>query len=626
VTQQHQPAARRAQVLLTVGFSFAFAALIGWLVVIQIRSGSALTRRAERQHTVVKTIPPFRGHIVDRIGRPMAVTVDGCTVFADPKFIHQYGRSDDNAEATPPRDGDAGALSAALASLADAQYVDEKYQANRARVARELAPLLAMKQADVEALVGADPHKQFVRLKRGVDGATRDAIEQLHLRGVGFQSEGLRCYPNGSLAAHLVCGVGADNQGLGALEYQYDDQLRGSAGQRVLDVDGRRRAVWIRSDGYVPARDGQLIVTTIDLAIQSFTEKALATAVERYKARGGSALVMDPSTGEILALANCPSFDPTQYAQTDPYVARNRLLTDPYEPGSTFKCFIATAALQAGVVKPNESIFCYNGHVVIDGRRMTDHHPFGSLSVQDVVVRSSNIGMAVLGKRLGNERLYEACVRFGFGTKTGVTLPGEAPGMVYPLERWHKWSATSIPMGYEVLVTPLQIATAFSAIANGGQLMKPSIIRSLCAADGTVVEDHSEPIVVRRVMSEETARYMRHEVLHEVVWGDHGTGKQARIPGYGVFGKTGTAKKKNPTGRGYSSNLYVGSFIAAAPLDNPRVVVMVIIDEPQKSIAYYGGTVAAPAVREILAKCLGYLHVPPDEPARVASSSPQRSQ
>ncbi|MBN2584732.1 MAG: penicillin-binding protein 2 [Planctomycetes bacterium] len=624
MTQQHASAARRTQLLLTVAFSLVFLALIGWLAAIQICSRDALTRRAERQHTVHKTIPPFRGYILDRHSRAMAATVDGCTVFADPKFIHQQGTptgADRNTDRQPSghtasRDGQA-----AMTCLADAQSIDDMYRSNRLHVAQQVAPLLAMNAEEVETLVAADPHKQFVRLKRGVDGPTREAVQSLGLRGIGFQSEGLRCYPNGTLAAHLVCGVGVDNQPHGGLEYQYNNQLRGSSGSRVLEVDGRRRAVWIRNDNYTPARDGQLVVTTIDLAIQAFTEKALATAVTRFKARGGSALVMDPATGEILALANYPTFDPTEYAEADPYVSRNRLLTDPYEPGSTFKCFVSTAALQAGVVKPNEKIFCHNGFAVIDGRRMTDHHPFGSLTFQEVVIRSSNIGMAVLGKRLGNEQLYEAVCRFGFGEKTGVSLPGESSGLVYPLDRWHKWSATSIPMGYEILVTPLQIATAFSSIANGGQLLRPSVTRYVCAADQTIVEDHREPVVVRRVMSEETARFMRHKVLHEVVWSDIGTGKQARIPGYGVFGKTGTAKKKNPHGGGYSSELYVGSFIAAAPLDNPRVVVMVVIDEPQKSIAYYGGTVAAPAVREILAKCLGYLDVPPDEPARLAAAT-----
>ena len=329
---------------------------------------------------------------------------------------------------------------------------------------------------------------------------------------------------------------------------------------------------------------------------------------------------MNPGTGEILAMANHPSFDPAQYDQADPYAVRNRMLTDPYEPGSTFKCFVATAALQAGVVRPDERIFCHNGFVVIRGRRLHDHHPFATLTFQEIVIRSSNIGMAILGERMGNQRLHEAVRRFGFGERTGISLPGEAPGRVYPLNLWSNWSATSIPIGYEILVTPLQLVTAFSAIANGGLLMKPRIVRYTCAPDRTVVHDMSDPVIVRRVMSKETSRFMRHQVLREVVKSPLGTGKRARIPGYRVFGKTGTAKKRDPDGPGYSNRLYVGSFIGAAPLENPRIVAMVLIDEPDKSIGYYGGTVAAPAVRQILARSLGYLNVPPDDQQSIARS------
>ncbi|NIA21970.1 MAG: hypothetical protein GWP05_08425 [Anaerolineaceae bacterium] len=621
---------RRAQLLLAVVFSLVFAGLTGWLVAIQVRSGDKLSRRAERQHTVRRRIEPFRGAIVDRFGRPLAMTIDAYLAFADPRIIHQEQRRRNAADVSataglPQGDVDHRSTAAALAGLATAERIDDSYARNRARVARRVGPLLGMNVAKIEALIAADPHKRFVRLKRGLDRPTREAVEALGERGIGFQAEGRRQYPAGTLAAHLVGGVGADNQGLAGLEYRFDEVLRGSAGSRTVVVDGRRRAVWIRPDDYRPARDGQLLVTTIDLTIQSFAERALARAVDKFKARGGSALVMDPASGEILALANYPTFDPARYNEAAPYALRNRLLTDPYEPGSTFKCFVATAALQAGVVRPNEKIFCHNGSVVIRGRHLRDHRPFGTLTFQEIVIRSSNIGMAIIGERMGNQRLHEAVRRFGFGRRTGLSLPGESPGLVYPLDKWSKWSATSIPMGYEILVTPLQIATAFSAIANGGLLMKPRVVRYTCGPDRKVVRDMSAPIVVRRIMTEETSRFMRRQVLREVVRNPHGTGRRVRIPGYGVFGKTGTAKKRDPHGPGYSDRLYVGSFIGGVPLENPRIVAMVLIDEPRKSIGYYGGTVAGPAVREILARSLGYLNVPPDDQRRIASSRGQSS-
>lgn len=613
-----------------MAFSLAFAGLTGWLVAIQIRSGDKLSRRTERQHTVRRRIVPFRGAIVDRFGRPLAMTTDAYLAFADPKIIHQEERPRSAADASsaavlPQGDVDRRSTAAALAGLTAAERIDASYARNRARVARRVGPLLGIEVAEIEALIAADPHKRFVRLKRGVDRPTREAVEALGERGIGFQAEGRRQYPAGTLAAHLVGEVGADNQeGLAGLEYRFDEVLRGSPGSRTVVVDGRRRAVWIRPDDYRPARDGQLLVTTIDLTIQSFAERALARAVDKFKAKGGSVLVMDPASGEILALANYPTFDPARYNEAEPYALRNRMLTDPYEPGSTFKCFVATAALQAGVVRPNEKIFCHNGSVVIRGRHLRDHHPFGTLTFQEIVIRSSNIGMAIIGQRMGNRRLYEAVRRFGFGRRTGISLPGESPGLVYPLDEWSKWSATSIPMGYEILVTPLQLVTAFSAIANGGLLMKPRIVRYTCGPDRTVVRDTSAPIVVRRVMSEEISRFMRHQVLREVVRSPRGTGKRVRIPGYRVFGKTGTSKKRDPNGPGYSDRLYVGSFIGGVPLENPRIVAMVLIDEPEKSIGYYGGTIAGPAVREILARSLGYLNVPPDDDQRIASS-PDRS-
>jgi cell division protein FtsI (penicillin-binding protein 3) len=311
-------------------------------------------------------------------------------------------------------------------------------------------------------------------------------------------------------------------------------------------------------------------------------------------------------------MANYPSFDPDDFAGAPAYAVRNRLLTDPYEPGSTFKSFISSVALEEGIVHKGEEFDCHNGVYLVNGRRLTDSHPYGMLTFEQVVIKSSNIGMAQIGIRMGNDRLYEAMKRFGFGVSTGLGLPGEGRGLVHPLAKWTKLSSSSIPMGYEVLVTPLQMVTAWCAIANGGMLMKPHLLKAVYGPDGRLVADLAVPAPVRRVLRQDIADYMRREVFRGVVL--DGTARDAfKGCPYRVFGKTGTAKKRDPHGKGYSSDLFVGSFIGGAPLEHPRLVVFVSLDEPDRSLAYYGGTVAAPAVREILEKSLGYLRVPADQ-------------
>ena len=616
---------RRALALLGVVFCLAFLSLAGRLVYIQVASHEILSGLAEKQQSAHVDVYPCRGAVVDASGRPMATTIETYSIFADPKLIYdkqycQWQVAAADVE-SPARDAHAilarSQTAGLLASRGPAvRSADSPGAPCCSAAARKLAGALAMDAEEIERLIEENANGHFVWLKRRVDQPTRDAVRALKVPGIGIRPEGTRHYPGGQLAAHVLGTVGVENQGVDGLEYLLDGQLSGSRGHRVVRVDGKRRPIWIRPEDYHPSSDGRLLVLTIDLTIQMFAEQALRDTVERFGARGGAAVVMDPLTGDILALANCPSFDPQHYTEARDYDRRNRALTDPYEPGSTFKCFVAAAALEEGVVRPGERIFCHNGLHYVRGRRLKDVHPYGWLIFEDIVVKSSNVGMGIIGERMGNRRLYTAVRRFGFGERTGIRLPGEGTGLVHPLDRWSAWSATSVPMGYELMVTPLQLARAFSAIANGGLLMRPHLVRYAYSPDGQLVTDLSEPVVVRRALQQKTADFMRRRVLRAVV--ERGTGRRAAVPGYRVFGKTGTAKKRDPLGRGYSDTLFVGSFIGGAPLENPRVVALVVVDEPDCSIGYYGGTVAAPAVMKILQRTLGYLQVPPDDPAQMA--------
>ncbi|MDK1032338.1 MAG: penicillin-binding protein 2, partial [Planctomycetia bacterium] len=497
-------------------------------------------------------------------------------------------------------------------------------------VSRLVAPMLGVSARSVrDKLAGGVENQRFVWLKRRLPEEQAAAIRRADIRGIGLITEGLRVYPHGSLAAHVVGMVGKDCQGLEGIEFLFNARLRGHGGLRSVKADGRRRPLWAESsNGAAPGgtigtqelRDGQVIVLTIDRVIQGFVEAELNKTLEKYDAKAATSIVMDPQTGEVLAMASLPTYDPNNYADYSDEARRNRAITDPYEPGSTFKVFVAGAALATGVVKMDERIFCENGLWRYRSRRIHDHHSYGWLSFQDVVVKSSNVGMAKLGVRLGGERLRRAACAFGFGSRTGIFLPGEDPGFVQWPHRWSYYTTTSVPFGQEITVTPLQLVTAFSVFANGGRLLRPKIILGALDSQGRAVADLSDQTdVVAQVMPSAVANAFRDDILVDVI--ARGTGRKCKIPGYRVFGKTGTAQKTAPPGSeqgGYSHELYVSSFIAGASAlgeTSARVVVLVVVDEPDKSKGYYGGTVAAPCVKAILEKTLAYLGVPKRKPS-----------
>ena len=562
---------RRVATVLTFGLSLLLAALAGFLVYIYAASSGSLAARAARQHHMCIPIRPMRGNIVDARLRVLAGSQAIRSVFADPKVV-----------------------------------------ADAAEAAARVAPVLGLDRDAVYRQLAEDPDSRFVWLKRRVSAETADAVGRLKLPGIALVTEGVRHYPNGSLAAHVLGFVGVDEQGLEGLERVFDKRLCGRPGKAFVLADCRRRPIWMQPDHFVPAEDGQHLVLTIDAVIQAAAERAIADAVRTYRAKSATAIVMDPATGAIWAMANVPTYDPARYGQFPEDAWRNRAVTDMFPPGSSGKPFVAAAAKDAGVVRFGEVIHCENGFWPAANLHDAGH-AYGNLTFEEGIQKSSNIMMGKIGVRLGNERLHDALVAFGFGRKTGIWLPGEAPGLVFPTRRWTRLSTTRVPFGQEYMVTPLQLITAFAAFANGGRIMQPKILRGVLDNCGRAAVDLSEPQVVGRAMSEKTARGMLDRALVGVV--ENGTGKQCRIPGYKVFGKTGTAQKIDPDTKRISHTLYVGTFLGGVPAEDPKVVALVMVNEPDKSLGYYGGTVAAPAVKQILQQTLNYLGMEPGETA-----------
>lgn len=547
----------------------AMIALVGRLLYINVEDGPRLLARANDQQRSVIPLPARRGLVVDVRGRILAGTALQQSVFADPKLM-------------PDKQDAASAVARILGGSAVELGQD---------------------------LVAAGQRRFFV-VRRRIDDDQAAALKKSRVAGIGTFDEPVRTYPQGALASQLLGFVSVDGLGLSGLENQCEDWLRGDAGFKTIIRDAARRAFWLAEDGYEAPRDGYHVVLTIDSVIQSIAEREIQAVVDKYKAESGVAVVMDPQTGAILAMANVPTFDPNHYQD---YVAgsswrfRNRAITDPIEPGSTFKPFVASFALMDKVTHLGEIIDCEGGTWRDGARVLHDHHGLPPIPFEDVVARSSNIGMAKLGKRLGNTRL-QACLRaFGFGQTTGVDLSGDDQGIVLPAHQWTSFSTTSIPMGQEIGTTPLQMARAFCVFANGGMLVQPYVVRAILSSDGNVVQDYAPP-PARRAIPRKIADVMKDAILTRVV--NAGTGTQAALTHYQVFGKTGTAQIPRQGGGGYVPDAYVSSFIGAVPADEPRLVVIACVRKPVKSIGYYGGTVAAPAVREIMAASLAYLQVP----------------
>ena len=555
------------------GRALFVAAFIGfWMLVVcarliylQFSQYEHLANRARQQQQNAIETSPERGELLDRQERQLARSVQTVSLFLDPDGL-------------------------------DVPTLD--------RNAQELAKSLNLKRTDLTAEFrkAHANKKRFVWIARRLDADHASKIVALNLPGVQTQLEPKRYYPNGSLAAHVLGYVGLDGKGLGGVEQFYNAKISGEPGQLFLERDANGKPY----DGYeIAAKPGQTVVLTIDQTIQYQAEQALQAAVHQSRAKSGTVIVLDPRSGEILALANAPTFDPNRVSDAKPETRSNWALQNIYEPGSTFKVVAFSAALEKKLARVDDRIDCQMGAITVAGRVVHDHHPFGSLTIAEALAKSSNVAAIKLGIRVGDPTMYDYIRRFGFGSKTGIELPGETSGLLRKVERWQASSIGSIAIGQEIGVTPVQMVAAFGALANDGVRVAPHLIREVRDAGGNVVY-RAQP-EQRRVISAETAIALR-GMLEGVTLS--GTAKKAQLDGYSAAGKTGTAQKIDPKTRSYSATKFVGSFVGFAPVSNPQVVIIVVIDEPGG--AYHGGDVAAPVFREVAEQILPALGVEPD--------------
>lgn len=531
---------------------------------LQILQGEKLRRLGERQHLKEWTILPKRGTIFDRGGEPLALGLEAHSVYARPRRIEE-------PEAA----------------------------------ARSLARALGLKVEEVEQkLSGRSP---FVWLKRQISPKEAENVKSLSVEGVGMFYEPKRYYPQGRLAGQLIGFVGRDSQGLEGMERRYDAYLRGEAGSSVVERDALGRRVLVRGVEGLRMLPGADLQLSLDIAIQHLAEKELEETVKKFHAKAGSVIAVEPFTGEVLAMAHYPFFNPNEPEHPSSGRWRIRAITDSFEPGSTFKAILAAAALEEGVVEREDLFFCEFGKYAYGGKVIHDTRPHGWLSFAQIIQYSSNVCAVKVGEKLGKERYFRYIEAFGFGRSTGIDLPGEAAGFVRPPSAWSAVDLATHAFGQGIAVTPIQLVMAYGAIANGGFLMRPFIAQRAVGPGGAVLM-RNQPHVVRRVISERTARTLT-SVLRGVV-SDGGTGAMANLEEFAVAGKTGTAQKPDLSRGGYAPGKSIASFIGFVPADEPRLVILVLIDEPEKSA--YGGLVAAPAFRNIARGALRHLGVVPE--------------
>jgi cell division protein FtsI (penicillin-binding protein 3) len=552
---------------------FVAALIVFWmlgisarLVYLQVSRHDNLVERARQQQQDAVETMPQRGPLLDRQERELARSVETISLFVAPDEIP-----------------DSGSVECTVNSLSRALGLDRKALTGEITQAKAAG-------------------RRFLWVARRVEADKATKLTALNLPGLHYRSEPKRYYPNGSLAAHVLGYVGLDGLGLGGLERFYNEKISGEPGKLFIEKDSRGRAY---ESFEIPAKAGQTIVLTIDQSIQYKTEQALTEAVKQAHAKSGTAIVLDPHTGEILALANFPTFDPNSVGEAPAEARRNWALENIYEPGSTFKIVAFSAAIEKGLVKPDDKIDCQMGAITIAGRVIHDHHAFGTLTITEALEKSSNVAAIKLGIRVGDATMYDYITRFGFGSRTGVELPSETVGLVRPLARWQPSSIGSIAMGQEIGVTPLQMAAAFGALANNGLRVAPHLVREIRTSTGdTLYRARPEE---RRVISPETATALRGMLEGVTI---KGTAKKAQLDGYSAAGKTGTAQKIDPKTKSYSKTKHVASFVGFAPVGNPAAVIIVVIDEPAG--AYHGGDVAAPVFRAIAEQVLPDLGTVPD--------------
>ncbi len=531
------------------------------LIYLQIFCYGDFERRAQHQQQRSFDLSPKRGVIYDRAGRELAMSIQVDSAFVVPSEAPDLPNT---------------------------------------------ISLITRITKDDPRVVLADcrAHKTFCWVARKADAEVVDRIRALNLQGVHFQKEPKRFYPKRELAAQILGYVGTDDQGLSGLERQFNEQLQGKPGKLMISVDARRQ--WFASVEKEP-ESGNSLVLTVDQNIQYIAERELERGMEETQAIAGTVIVENPHTGEILALTNRPTFNPNIRKEIKNEALKDRAVSDVYEPGSTFKMVTISAGLEEKVTRPDEMFDCQMGSIVINGMRIRDSRPHGMLSVADIIAESSDVGAIKVALRLGDERFYKYIRAFGFGQQTGIELPGETRGLTKPVERWSKVSIGAISMGQEIGISPLQLASLISTIANDGVHVPPRIVAGTMAPQNTPQTIAFQPAEGTRVISSLTAAQMR-QMLQGVVL--HGTGRKAILEGYSSAGKTGTAQKLDPATGAYSKTKYVASFAGFAPINDPQIAVVVILDSAVG--LHQGGQVSAPVFQRIMQQVLEYLHVPHD--------------
>jgi cell division protein FtsI/penicillin-binding protein 2 len=486
-------------------------------------------------------------------------------------------------------------------------------------MAKSLSRVIGVEPIEIYKRITESKNPGSAVLKHGAGADECSAARRFY--GIGTESDWQRQYPMGRLACHVVGFASRDNRGLDGVELWCEKELRGLSRHNIFLADSRRRPIRLQEQTG-EFSDGSGIILTIDATIQQFVRSALVAQCEAFEAESGTAIVAEPRTGAILAMVSLPDFEPAESGSTDPDRFRNRAITDQFEPGSIFKPIVAAIALDAGVINTTEKIFCEDGYYHGKGfGRITEYrgHRYGWMAVREILVKSSNIGMAKIGQKLGRDRLYKGLRLFGFGKATGIDLPGEASGLLRPPRKWTGYSVTRIPFGQEISSTAIQLVRALCILSNGGRSVRPYVVRAMVDNDGTVTKlKRPGQTGIGYVIKPEVARWVVTEALVGVV--NEGTGKRARLEDWQVFGKTGTANIAKSNERGYSDSDYVASFIAGAPAEDPAIVVLVSIRKPNKKLGkgYTGGAVASPAAAKIIEKTLNYLGVPKRAERQVA--------
>jgi cell division protein FtsI (penicillin-binding protein 3) len=548
--------------IVATGLGVCFALILVRTFQLQVVEGRQLQSKAAVRYTKAFNNTSKRGTIYDRNNAELALSVDVDSICANSRQI------------CSPK-----------------------------RVGRRLARALNLNRASVSKKLRSG--KTFVWIKRHVSPAEVSAVRGLKIDGIDFVTESRRFYPLKSLAAQVVGFCGVDGRGLEGLEFYYDAFLKGRESRRTVLRDALGRG--FTEEPSPESKPGYNLILNIDKNIQYIAEQALSDGVRKFFAKSGTALVIVPSTGAILAVAHEPRFNPNAFGRYEPALWRNRALTDSFEPGSTFKILLVAAALESGLCTPRSEFYCEEGAYRVGRNVVHDVHPHATLSLEDIMKYSSNIGAAKVGNKVGPAYLYDKLQKFGLGERLGIDCPGETPGSLLPMGSWTEIDAVTICFGQGVSLSALQLAVAVSAVANGGLMMKPYLAQKITDSEGHTIQSF-EPTPLRRVISRENASRLTRMMMRTVEKG--GTGVQAAVMGYDVAGKTGTAQKADPAGGGYAADKYMASFVGFAPAKNPAIAVLVAIDEPQKE--HYGGVVAAPVFRRIVRETLRYLKIPPE--------------